>query len=103
MNRYRNTIGQNTTNTEGTIVSFVGVKYPDIPYTSGDIYVYTTAGDRLDNLAKQFYGSSEYYWVISVANPDLGMGSLYVPEGTQIRIPGNLSNIILNFQLLNNQ
>lgn len=103
MNRYQNTRIQRTSNLSSTITSFVGVKYPDIPFTDNDIYVYTTIGDRLDNLSQQFYGSPEYYWVISTANPELGFDSLYLPEGTQIRIPGNLNSILLTFKELNNQ
>ena len=101
--RYKDTIAQNTTNSSGRIISYIGVKYPEIPYNVNDVYVYTTVGDRLDNLANQFYGSPEYYWVLSSANPELGLNSLYVPEGTQLRIPSGLNNIILSFNLLNNQ
>ena len=103
MNRYVNIISQNTSNSSGVVISYVGVKYPEIPYTLSDVYVYTTIGDRLDNLSQQFYGSPEYYWVISAANPDLGLNSLYIPEGIQLRIPGSLNDIILSFKSLNNQ
>lgn len=103
MNRYQNYILQNTANSSGTITSFTRAKYPNIPFTENDIYVYTTIGDRLDNLSQQYYGSPEYYWIISTANPELGFDSLYLPEGEQIRIPGNLSNILLSFKNLNNQ
>jgi hypothetical protein len=103
MNRYINVLLQNTSNSSGLVTSYVGVKYPEVPFTINDVYVYTTAGDRLDSLSQQFYGSPEYYWVISSANPDLGLDSLYIPEGSQIRIPGSLNDVILSFKLLNNQ
>lgn len=103
MNRYQNVIKQTTADKSSVITSYVGVKYPELPYLESDLYVYTTIGDRLDTLAQQFYGSPEYYWVISSANPELGLNSLYVPEGSQVRIPTNLNNIILGFKKLNNQ
>jgi len=103
MERYINTIFDSNANQSGFISSYVGVKYPEIPYLESDIYVYTTVGDRLDKLSQQYYGTSEYYWVIASANPDVGLNSLYIPEGTQIRIPTNLNNIILSFKQLNNQ
>jgi phage tail protein X len=103
MERYINTISQVTYNQSSVIVSYIGIKYPEIPYLDTDIYVYTTIGDRLDKLSQQYYGSTEYYWIISSANPDVGLNSLYIPEGTQIRIPLDLNNIILSFKQLNNQ
>ena len=103
MERYINTTINVTSNQSSIITSYLGVKYPEIPYLDTDIYVYTTIGDRLDKLSQQYYGSTEYYWVIASANPDIGLNSLYIPEGTQIRIPINLNNVILSFKQLNNQ
>jgi hypothetical protein len=103
MERYINTTVNVTSNQSSIITSYLGVKYPEIPYSDTDIYVYTTIGDRLDKLSQQYYNSTEYYWVIASANPDVGLNSLYIPEGTQIRIPINLNNIILSFKQLNNQ
>jgi len=103
MKRYINTTLDLSNNNNTVVTSYVGVKYPEIPYLESDIYVYTTIGDRLDKLSQQYYNSSEYYWVIASANPDVGLNSLYIPEGTQIRIPTNLNNILLSFKQLNNQ
>jgi hypothetical protein len=103
MERYINTTVNVTSNQSSIITSYLGVKYPEIPYLDTDIYVYTTIGDRLDKLSQQYYGSTEYYWVIASANPDIGLNSLYIPEGNQIRIPINLNNVILSFKQLNNQ
>ena len=36
------------------------LKYPDIPLSPNDIYITTTIGDRLDNLAHQFYNDVSY-------------------------------------------
>ena len=60
--------------------------YPDIPETSEDIYLVTTAGDRYDILAQQFYGNTDYWWIIAAANNST-RDSLYIEPGVQIRVP----------------
>ena len=77
-------------------------KYPQVPLNFEDTYVYTTIGDRLDKLALEYYGRSDYWWIISSANDNLTQGSLFVPEGTQLRIPTNISSIISSYEKLNN-
>lgn len=67
---------------------YKNVRYPEIPRSFDDIYVYTTIGDRFDTLAQQYYGDSSLWWVIANANT-LEQDSLTPPEGTQIRIPSN--------------
>ena len=85
-------------------------RYPEIPLTEEDIYVYTTQGDRFDILAQQYYQNSSLWWVISIANTgnagagtlvSLPQNSLIIPEGIQIRIPSNYANIIRNFNAIN--
>jgi len=65
------------------------VRYPEIPRSENDIYVYTTVGDRYDTLALQYYKDSSLWWVIANANGNLDKGSLTPPLGTQLRIPSN--------------
>jgi len=60
--------------------------YPDIPETSEDIYLVTTARDRYDILAQQFYGNTDYWWIIAAANNST-RDSLYIEPGVQIRVP----------------
>ena len=105
MNRYANI--PNTTNqnenvgTLGTTYKQTN-KYPEIPRSSDDIYVITNFGDRLDLLANQFYGDSTLYWIIAAANPNsVDFGSLFMQEGSQIRIPVNLNEIIRSYEFLN--
>lgn len=62
-------------------------RYPEIPLSVNDSYIITQYGDRLDNLAYQFYQDSSLWWIISYANPDLPKDSLYLPGGYQLRIP----------------
>ena len=76
-------------------------RYPDIPLSEDDVYLLTLRGDRLDNLAYQFYGDSSLWWVLSVANPDLPNDSLYPTLGYQLRIPSNVSQILNDFEQLN--
>lgn len=78
-------------------------KYPSIPLSFEDIYVYSTQGDRFDILAQQYYSDSSLWWVISIANEDLKQDSYYIKEGTQLRIPQNISNIQSEFSKLNDR
>jgi len=78
------------------------VKYPEIPLSVNDIYAITTLGDRLDLLAQQFYGDTSLYWVIAIANPDkVGFSTLFIDEGTEIRIPSDISEIKSLYNTLN--
>ncbi len=74
--------------------------YPEIPVTEDDIYVITTAGDRLDILAYNYYGDVSLYWIIASAN-NLPGDSLVPPLGQQLRIPANTERIINQYLDLN--
>jgi hypothetical protein len=85
-------------------------KYPEIPLSDNDIYVYTTQGDRFDVLANQYYNDQSLWWIISIANTavagtslpsDLSQDSLVIPEGIQIRIPANYAEVLSSFRILN--
>jgi hypothetical protein len=106
MNRYQNIP---KTKINGKVV-YQTSRYPEVPLSSNDIYVYTTQGDRFDILANQYYKDSSLWWVISIANTttagtslpsNLPQNSLVIPEGIQIRIPANYTNVISNFNLIN--
>lgn len=76
--------------------------YPEIPDSENDIYVETEFGDRLDSLANQFYQDVSLYWIIAAANPNkVDFGSIYIPVGTQLRIPSDLNSIISSYNQLN--
>jgi hypothetical protein len=77
------------------------VRYPEIPRTFSDIYVYTTIGDRFDTLAQQYYGNSSLWWIISCANNTLPQNSLTPPVGTQLRIPVNPTPSIAEYEEIN--
>jgi hypothetical protein len=85
-------------------------KYPEIPLTDNDIYVYAVQGDRFDTIASQYYGDQSLWWIISIANTatagtslpsDLSQNSLIIPEGKQIRIPANYADVLNSFKQLN--
>ena len=75
--------------------------YPNVPFSINDIYVITGEGDRLDLLANQYYKDSTLWWILSVANPLIPKDSLYIPAGTQLRIPTNVQAILAEYLRLN--
>jgi hypothetical protein len=74
--------------------------YPETPISENDYYIITTAGDRYDNLADQFYSDHTLWWVIASAN-NSERASLIVEPGIQLRIPGNIDTIINNYNKVN--
>lgn len=74
--------------------------YPVIPNDPSDIYIIAGEKDYLDSLAKKYYGDESYWWIIANAN-DFGNGRLSIPVGKQVRIPGNVSQVIQNLKQLN--
>ena len=101
MNRYRSISTFNNSVVKPGKRFYGVVKYPDIPLSVSDIYVITQKGDRYDLLADQYYGDSTLWWVISIANESFQQNSMILPEGQQIRIPVNISNILFNFERIN--
>jgi len=98
MNRYQD-IPQ--TKIDGKVV-YKTSRYPEIPLSPDDIYVYTVQGDRFDILAQQFFQDSSLWWVISIANASiLNQSSLVIPGGIQIRIPASYIDVIRSFNSIN--
>ena len=73
------------------ITSYRTTIYSTIPETDSDIYVITQHGDRLDNLAFQFYGDQSLWWYIAKAN---NLSFMTLPIGTSLRIPGTTNYAI---------
>jgi nucleoid-associated protein YgaU len=69
---------------------------PKIARDNTDIFIRTRAGDRLDNLAFEFYEDVTLWWVIANAN-NLGKGTYAVPPGTKLRIPLRVAEMINEF------
>ena len=98
MGRYTNI--QAKQSTSGKSLKSIS-KYPEIPLSFDDTYVYTTIGDRFDTLAQTYYSDASLWWVISIANPQLTQNSYYPPIGTQLRIPSNIGQITSLYNDLN--
>lgn len=103
MPRYRNTPILKNKNIKDGSQYYRGTKYPEVPLSPDDVYVITTEGDKLDVLAQQFYGDKNLWWVISIANSGLAQNSLYIPTGTQLRLPTSIQDILSNYNELNNR
>ena len=74
--------------------------YPKVKPSSNDTYLITESTDRLDLLAQSYYGDVSYLWIIAVAN-NLHDASLNMQPGIQIRIPGDISKILSDFDKIN--
>lgn len=101
MNRYN--VAQIIKTPEDPKRRYTNIKYPLIPPTSNDIYVYTTQGDRYDVLALNYYSDITLWWVINKSNPNQPNDSLYPIPGSQLRIPSpsRIPSIISSFSALN--
>lgn len=101
MSRYKRSEILRNKNVKNGARYFSGTKYPEIPLSPDDIYVITTEGDSLDVLAQQFYKDKSKWWILSIANVGLAQNSLYIPVGTQLRIPTNVQSIMSSYVALN--
>lgn len=61
--------------------------YPEVASSERDYYIIASSGDRFDILSDQFYGSSDFWWVIASCNPHVRRDTLYITPGVQLRIP----------------
>ena len=61
-------------------------RLPIIEPSAQDRFIFSRVGDRLDNLAYQFYGDPRHWIILAIANK-LGKGTLVVPPNLQLRIP----------------
>ena len=70
---------------------------PVVPDQVDDIYYMVTQTDRIDLLSTTFYGDSNMWWVIAVANNLNLLPSELVP-GTTLRIPSPnyVANVLFN-------
>ena len=94
MGRYGNSqLGRKKSNNssvhENDVLSYRTTLYDKIPVKDTDIHIIIQHGDRLDNLAMEFYGSPGFWWVIAQAN---GLNSINVEPGTQLRVPKEIEN-----------
>ena len=76
------------------------IRYPKMSKESQDMYIISTQGDRLDNLAYKYYEDARLWWILARAN-NLGKGDMEIPIGTQLRIPYNYIAILDEYNELN--
>ena len=89
MSRYENTNIRKKLllpNKKNKIMSYGTTIYEKVPENNNDIYVITQEGDRLDNLAFQYYGDPKLWWYIATANQ---ISTINVPQGISLRIPSS--------------
>lgn len=96
--RYSNTQSVANKNTKQKYLE--STIYPKIKPSNNDVYIISEQGDRLDILAKNYYGDSEMWWIIAIAN-NINDAVFYIQPGTQLRIPQNVGNIVKEFQKIN--
>ena len=92
MSRYKDTKASKSKTTFNRFKSFNKYNtsyYQDVPKRNTDMYVITQQGDRLDNLANQFYGDASLWWFIARTNH---IKSMNIEEGTSLRIPASLDD-----------
>ncbi len=75
--------------------------YPNVPLSESDVYVITTVGDRLDNLAYSYYRDSTLWWIIAMANNNATKGALFPEPGTQLRIPTDINSVLNQYKQFN--
>jgi nucleoid-associated protein YgaU len=80
MGRYENSKLKKIKNIKSLRTTF----YEEIPERDDDIWVISQPGDRLDNLATQFYGDPSLWWYIAKAN---NLYFMTLDSGTSLRIP----------------
>lgn len=66
------------------------------PESAEDYYVISTLGDRFDILAKEYYGSDRYWYILAAANPQVRRDTLQIEPGIQLRIPLPLNKVLIS-------
>lgn len=92
-NRYRNT--EVKKNEDGDRVYRTRIP-SEIPVRDSDIYVMTQEGDRLDQLAHQYFNDSRLWWIIAYAN-NIHDAPIGLDEGLTLRIPTEFLTILSEF------
>ena len=90
MGRYENTTRSKKVlssiyhNRAGNVTKYNTTIYQENEKRNSDVFIITQHGDRLDNLAHQFYGDVTLWWYIAKAN---NLTFMALPTGTSLRIP----------------
>jgi nucleoid-associated protein YgaU len=58
--------------------------YEKVPESNDDLHFIAVEGDRCDNLAFRFYGTTDLWWFIARVN---NLKTMNIEKGTKLRIP----------------
>lgn len=72
-----------------------------IPKLQTDYYeTYIAGKSRLDLISYEYYKNPNYDWLIMMANPEYGSMEFDIPDGTQLRIPYPLDEVLQIYNVL---
>jgi phage tail protein X len=75
------------------------VPFIKIPIRSTDEYhTYEMGKTRFDRLSYEYYGDSQYGWLILQANPSIGSFEFEIPNGTMLRIPMPIETVLTGYE-----
>lgn len=74
--------------------------FPKVIRKTTDTIIVASSIDRLDNLAHRFYKDRTLWWVIALAN-NLSGDTFFIPPGTQLFIPSDITRITDDMRKLN--
>jgi hypothetical protein len=64
------------------------IPFGEIPKKNTDrIEIYKRGETRLDLVSYDYYGTSDFAWLILQANPQYGSLEFNIPDGAELRIP----------------
>lgn len=79
--------------------SYKKVPFIEIPVRASDCYAFYEVGKtRLDLLSYQYYNNPNYGWLILQANPQYGSLEFKIENGSKIRIPYPLEQVIQGYE-----
>ena len=85
MSRYKSTLTNESA--ENKNLKYNTTIYEEVPERNDDLHVIAQEGDRLDNLAFEFYGDPKLWWFIANTN---GLTAMNVEPGIRLRISFDL-------------
>lgn len=75
------------------------VCFGEIPEKDSDKFItYQKGITRLDQVSYEYYGSSNYAWLILQANAKYGSLEFRIPDGAELRIPYPLNVSLSDYQ-----
>tara|TARA_X000001388_G_C2205667_1_gene113026 strand:- start:211 stop:507 length:297 start_codon:yes stop_codon:yes gene_type:complete len=95
MDRYDTTTTKNDTRKK--FRAYRPTIYPAIPIRDSDIFITTVVGERLENIAYQYYNDGSLWWIIAKAN---GLNDAVIANADKkIRIPTQIESILKKLEI----